>query len=263
VAPTPVEVPPPAPVEALSAATVEEPEPEPEPVEDLSPARVEASIVAPVEAVALTPIEPVAPTPADAPQPAPVEAVSPQAVEAREPEPVEEVSPAPVEVSVDAPVEAPAAAPVDTPAPPLESVFADLRTQAIAEQPAPVTAAQYEVALHLLRDGRTDEAIAAFEVAAQAPELRFKAGSGLARLLKARGDLVKAIARFEDALLGDAPSLAARAATMYDLADALEQAGEPERAFTLFLDVDVDLPQFRDVSERLRRLKHALTARTT
>jgi tetratricopeptide (TPR) repeat protein len=227
------------------------------PAKVIEPALVEAPARAPVEASRLETGDAQAPAPVEALASAPVE--PPAAPRASALTPVETLAHASVEKSipVPVPVEAPA------PAPPLESVFANLRGQAFVEQPAPVTAAQFEVALHLLRDGRTEEAIAAFEVAAQAPELRFKAGSGLARLLKARGELAPAIAKFDDALQGIAPSPAARMAVVYDLADALEQMGDLERAFTLFLEVSLDLPQFRDVGERLQRLKHALAARTT
>jgi tetratricopeptide (TPR) repeat protein len=155
--------------------------------------------------------------------------------------------------------EPPALAPL-VPAPPLDAVFAELRAKATAEQLEPSARAQYEMALHLLRDGRSDEAIAAFEMAAQSPTFRFKAGSELGRLLAAHGDLAGAIEWFERALDGSAPTPVARAATLYDLADILEQTKEPARALAVLLELETDVPSFRDVDVRLTRLKDVLTA---
>ena len=45
---------------------------------------------------------------------------------------------------------------------------------------------------------------------------------------------------------------------MYELGDALEQIGERARALDVFADLDFDAASYRDVPERMARLRRVL-----
>jgi tetratricopeptide (TPR) repeat protein len=106
-----------------------------------------------------------------------------------------------------------------------------------------------------LEMGMISEATTALKNAAQAPSVRFEAGSMLARLYKEQGDLPSAIEWFVQASEVPAPAVDEGHALLYDLALTLEEAGEIARAITVFVGLQADAGTYRDVVECIARLQ--------
>jgi tetratricopeptide (TPR) repeat protein len=113
----------------------------------------------------------------------------------------------------------------------------------------------------LLALGRTylemdmvDEAIAALTAAARTTGHECEAGARLARLYKERGELATALEWFERAAEAAAPTPEAGRALLYDLGSTLEEARERVRALAVFLELQADAPDYRDVAARVARL---------
>ena len=69
----------------------------------------------------------------------------------------------------------------------------------------------------------------------------------------------RAIEWFERALEAPAPSPEERYGVLYDLGDVLEAMGETSRALAVFLELAADVPNFRDVGQRVTTLSSAET----
>jgi lipopolysaccharide biosynthesis regulator YciM len=104
-----------------------------------------------------------------------------------------------------------------------------------------------------------DEAIAALTTAARSPRQRFEAGFLLGRLFRQRGDLAHAIEWFERAAEAPAPSEAEGHALLSDLGAMLEGAGETARALAVFLELQADAGDYRDVAARVEHLARVQT----
>lgn len=141
-----------------------------------------------------------------------------------------------------------------TPPPALESVFEEIRAKVSREQQGNEGAEQYERALQLLEQGRLAEAIADLQGAARAPQFRFKAASRLGRLHIARGETDAGIEWLERAAEAPAPSPDEGHSVLYDLASALEKGGESARALAIFMEIDADGVNYRDVRARIDQL---------
>ncbi|MEO8257085.1 MAG: tetratricopeptide repeat protein [Acidobacteriota bacterium] len=113
---------------------------------------------------------------------------------------------------------------------------------------------QYERGLTLRDEGRIDESIRAFQVAAADPRLRFAAAAAVARLHRQRGDIRLAVDWFEQAAEAPPPAADTAHPLLYELAEALESLGEFERALAVCLELQTDAGGYRDVAERIRRL---------
>jgi tetratricopeptide (TPR) repeat protein len=137
----------------------------------------------------------------------------------------------------------------------LEQVFHDAREEASRQAIGDGAERQYKVALAYQDVGMTAEAIKALELAVRAPRVRFEAASLLARLLLERGDRREAIEWFERAAEAPAPTLEASRALLYDLGGALESSGEHARALAVFLELQTEAGEYRDVARRLDRLR--------
>ena len=76
----------------------------------------------------------------------------------------------------------------------------------------------------------------------------------LGQLFRDRGQMDDAIEWFERA--AEAPALGPADAhrVLYDLADALEAAGESPRALAVCLELQADAGPYRDVADRIDRL---------
>ena len=144
--------------------------------------------------------------------------------------------------------------PLDEPPPDLDTVFAQMRSQA-AEQPQMVGAASiYERGLdHVLHD-RIDDAIADLEAAARAPLYRFLAAAQLGRVHIERGELKAAVEWLERAAEAPAPTPEQGFALLYDLADTLDRLGEGGRALAVLMELEADAAGYRDVRQRIERL---------
>ncbi len=156
-----------------------------------------------------------------------------------------------------------APAPAGSPAPPrenLEEVFEDLRHGAAARHEGPDQGAQHmTLARTYLEMGMADEAISALKAAARSPRQRFEAGVTLGRLYKERGDVPHAIEWMERAAEAHAPNEDDGRALLYDLGETLEAAGESARALAVFLELQADAGEYRDVSRRVDRLSRVQT----
>lgn len=140
----------------------------------------------------------------------------------------------------------------------LEGVFARLRDEASRQSPTDAESF-YGNGLALRDAGRIDEAVQALEQASRSPRLRFQAASLLGRIYRERKATLQAIEWFERAAQVPAPSADEGHRLLYDLADALESAGETARALAICLELKADAGDYRDVSERVERLARVQT----
>jgi len=126
---------------------------------------------------------------------------------------------------------------------------------------APAEAASEPDPAELLSLGRTylemgmaDEAIGVLASAVRSPAHAFEAGALLARTFKRRGELANALEWFERAAEAPAPTPDAARSLLYDLGSTLEEAREHARALAVFLELQADAPDYRDVADRVERL---------
>lgn len=141
----------------------------------------------------------------------------------------------------------------------LDALFKDLRSAA-AKQGSAGDAAEYlGLGKAYVEMGMTKEAISALRAAARAPMLRFEAASTLGRLYLKEGDTPHAIEWLERAAEAPAPGVPETCAVLYELGSILEQAGETSRALAVFLELQADAPDYRDVPARIERLARVQT----
>jgi len=154
---------------------------------------------------------------------------------------------APVPVEADAaPVDAPVAKP-ETAEP-----VAAAPVAATEEPEPPVEAPAFQASP---ADAST---IAALTAAAENPALLFQASAQLGRLLLRLDRGREGVAWLERATQATTAMRDQRLTVMYELADALERIGERTRALDVFADLDFDAASYRDVPERMARLRRAL-----
>jgi tetratricopeptide (TPR) repeat protein len=113
---------------------------------------------------------------------------------------------------------------------------------------------QYKRGLALRDVGDIDGCVAALEAASQAPRLRFVTAAILARIWRDRGTNGRAIEWFEKAATAPAPTVGEGHDLLYDLADTLEKEGETARALAMFLGVQAEAGDYRDLAARIERL---------
>jgi tetratricopeptide (TPR) repeat protein len=214
--------------------------------------------------------EPVAPA-AEVPATAPARAAAPEPVPAASPPPPSKPKPpGPVEIdltSVLAELEGPsapaasAAAPSPPSSPPasLDDVFTDFRKEIARKGGADQSAQHMKLARTYLEMGMLEEATNALKTAARSPRERFEAGSMLGRLYKEHGDIPHAVEWLERAAEAPAPTAEEGRALLYDLGTTLEEAGETARALAVFLELQAEAGDYRDVSERADKLARVQT----
>jgi tetratricopeptide (TPR) repeat protein len=105
-----------------------------------------------------------------------------------------------------------------------------------------------------LQMGMTVEAITALKAAARSPRLRFEAASTLGRLLRKHDDLAGAREWLERASEAPAPTPEEARELQYDFAVTLDDSGETARALAIFLELQADAGDYRDVPSRIDRL---------
>lgn len=153
-------------------------------------------------------------------------------------------------------------APVEQPQPPredLEEVFQDFRDEVTRQSGADDASQHLTLANTYLEMGMEDDAIQALKKAAHSPRCRFEAGAQLARILKGRNEIPQAIEWMERAAEAPAPSREAGLALLYDLGATLETIGETARALGVFMELQADAGQYRDVQDRVERLSRVQT----
>ena len=140
----------------------------------------------------------------------------------------------------------------------LSMVLNDLEPSPPDREPALDTAeTQYQRGLVLREAGQIDECVRLFELASRAPRLRFVTASALGRIYRDRGQMLQAIEWFERAAEAPPPSAAEGQALLYGLADTLESAGESARALAIFMELQTEAADYRDVPVRVSRLSQA------
>ena len=164
---------------------------------------------------------------------------------AAEPEPEQEAEPEPE-----------AAEPVSND---INSVFKKMRSEASRRSTGDGAEAQLKRGLVLRREGRIDECIEAFALASRSPRHRFTASSLIGRIYRERDQLHEAIEWFERAAQAPASTADDGFNLMYELADALEAAGEVSRALAVCMELQANAGEFRDVAERVDRLAKVQT----
>ena len=137
----------------------------------------------------------------------------------------------------------------------VETVLNGMRDQ-VAHDSSPETAEQhFKLAATYTQMGMKDDALKALQVAARSLRHRFRAGAMLAKAYRDAGDQVRAIEWYERAVEAPAPSPEAHHALLYDLALTLEGQGEGARALAVFLELQAQAGDYRDVITRLGQLK--------
>jgi tetratricopeptide (TPR) repeat protein len=146
----------------------------------------------------------------------------------------------------------------DGKSPSLESVLKGVRAEALHEASSPEVAEQhFTLATTYIELGMTEEAISALEVSAQSLRHRFRSGALLGKLYLDRGDNTHAVEWFERAAEAPAPTPAAAHQLLYELASALEVQGEGGRALAVFLELQAEAGDYRDLAQRLEHLTKA------
>ena len=141
----------------------------------------------------------------------------------------------------------------------LDEVFKGFRDDATRHEVADESAQQMTLGKTYLDIGMADEAIEPLRTAARSPRQRFEASLLLAGLYKQRGDTAHAVEWLERAAEVPAPTEDAGRALLYDLGVTLEAAGETSRALAVFLELQADAGEYRDVQARVDRLARVQT----
>jgi tetratricopeptide (TPR) repeat protein len=136
----------------------------------------------------------------------------------------------------------------------VEGVFNELREEVKHQASAEDAAQHYKLATTYVEMGMLEEAMRALEVAVRAPRSRFEAASLLGRLHLQQGSAEQAIEWFERAAEAPSPDPEAGRGLLYELGSTLEKQGETARALAVFLELQADAGQYRDVAQRLTRL---------
>jgi tetratricopeptide (TPR) repeat protein len=135
----------------------------------------------------------------------------------------------------------------------LEQVFEDFRTQAV-RQGADAAGERLKAAIGFRDAGDVPSALQALEQAVRSPRHRFEAASMLARLHRDSGHWQDSIEWFERAAESAPASSEAARQLLYELGTLLADAGERDRALAVFLELQADAPDFRDVGIQVDRL---------
>ena len=136
----------------------------------------------------------------------------------------------------------------------LDSVFGTMRTQSAKRSGLDEAEKEYKRGLSLRTAGDIDGAIQAFEKAARAPKLRFGTSRLIARLYRDRKNMPKALEWLERASQVPAPTTDEGHQLLYELAEALEEAGETARALAVCMELQSDAGSFRDVDKKIDHL---------
>ena len=141
----------------------------------------------------------------------------------------------------------------------LDEVFNDFRSEISKQTGTHEAAEQLGLAKTYLEMGMSDEAMTALRTAARSPGHRFEASSMLGRLYLKKKDLPHAIEWLERAAEAPAPSANDARQLLYELGALLEATGETSRALAVFLELQADAGEYRDVAARVERLSKVQT----
>ena len=121
------------------------------------------------------------------------------------------------------------------------------------------SAQHMKLARTYLEMGMLQEATSSLKTAARSPRRRFEAAALLGRLYREHGEITDAIEWFERAAEATVPTPEDGHALLYELGLALEDAGETARALAVFLELQANAGEYRDVSDRADRLARVQT----
>ena len=141
----------------------------------------------------------------------------------------------------------------------LDEVFGTRRTEVSRQAGVQEAAEQLGLARTYLDMGMADEAMAALTKAAKIPTHRFEAASLLGRLYLKKKDLPHAVEWLERAAEAPPPSEEAGRQLMYELGALLEATGEVSRALAVFMELQAEAGEYRDVGVRVDRLARVQT----
>jgi tetratricopeptide (TPR) repeat protein len=141
----------------------------------------------------------------------------------------------------------------------LADVFKDFRAEVSRESSREAADEQLRLAMTYREIGMADEAMTALRDAARSPRHRFEAASLLGRMYRQRGDIPHAIEWLERAAEAPAPTAEVGLALLYELGDVLEHAHETARALAVFLELQAEVDEYRDVQARVDRLARLQT----
>jgi tetratricopeptide (TPR) repeat protein len=139
----------------------------------------------------------------------------------------------------------------------LDQAFARIRTD--AETDSDFSAQHMTLARTYIEIGMLDEAIASLQTAVRSPLQRFEAAAALGRVHQRRGEHAQAIDWLERAAEAPAPTPDEGRELLYDLGVLLDGAGETSRALAVFLELQADAGDYRDVPARIDRLARVQT----
>ena len=171
------------------------------------------------------------------------------------------------QAAADAPIEERAAATETAAAPEsepadgskLQEAFNEFRTEVTRQSGADQSAQHMTLARTYVQMGMPDQAIESLKTASRVPHFRFEAASLLGRIYRDRGEAAQAIEWFERAAEAPAPSVDEGRALLYDLGILVEESGETARALAIFLELQSEAGEYRDVDERVERLARVET----
>jgi tetratricopeptide (TPR) repeat protein len=141
----------------------------------------------------------------------------------------------------------------------LGDVFEDFRNEAGRQNSADQSAQHMTLARTYFEMGMQDEAIASLKTASKAPRFRFEAAALLGRIYEQRAEMPQAIEWLERAAEAPAPSADAGRALLYNLGMLVEQSGDTARALAVYLELQSEAGDYRDVPERIERLARVET----
>jgi tetratricopeptide (TPR) repeat protein len=139
----------------------------------------------------------------------------------------------------------------------LDRVFATMRDDAERVEEEDDAGEYMALARTYAEMGKRTEAAAALQTAVQSPAFRFEAASMLAQFARERGDLVAAIDWFERAAEVPAPTVEDGRALLYELGAMLERTGEVARALAVFLELQAEAGDYRDLGRRIATLSRS------
>jgi tetratricopeptide (TPR) repeat protein len=149
--------------------------------------------------------------------------------------------------------------PKPAPAASLDDAFQDFRSEVSRQTDSHEAGEHMGLAKTYLEMGMEDEALGALREAARAPAYRFEAGAMLGRLYQKRNELAQAAEWLERAAEAPAPTAVAGRELLYDLGAILETIGETARALAVFLELQAEAGEYRDVAARVERLARVQT----
>jgi tetratricopeptide (TPR) repeat protein len=136
----------------------------------------------------------------------------------------------------------------------LDSVFDGMRTQMAKRSGLDEAEKEYKRGLALRAAGDIDGCIQALDKASRAPKLRFGTSWLIARLYRDRDMMPEALEWLERASQATAPTSDESHQLLFELAEALEKAGEVARALAVCIELQSDAGSYRDLDARIDRL---------